>query len=201
MGRFDSSTDRNRMSVVSAGTKVPVTVTYLRADTQPRGVAPPLPGAARIEHAINPPVWFFLALYQAVGGEYEWTDRVRQAQKAPGDLAQFVKHPDVEVWVAYRAGWPNGFFVLDWRAQATCDLAYFGLVRGAIGQGLGGALLKTALHKGWSRTGTHAMTVNTCTLDHPRALALYQSVGFSPVTTKTYTHTLTRDRDPTTFPP
>jgi GNAT superfamily N-acetyltransferase len=67
-------------------------------------------------------------------------------------------------------GWPQGFFLLDWRSAGRCDLAYFGLVPQAVGRGLGSWLLQSAILTGWARDGVEKMTVNTCTLDHPRAL-------------------------------
>ncbi|HPD94006.1 MAG TPA: hypothetical protein PLG62_16205, partial [Pararhodobacter sp.] len=64
----------------------------------------------------------------------------------------------------------------------------------AVGQGLGSFLLKTAILTGWDRPGTHLMTVNTCTLDHPRALAQYQRMGFTPARTEVRSRVLTRDQ-------
>jgi hypothetical protein len=50
-------------------------------------------------------------------------------------------------------GWPQGFFMLDWRDAGLCDLAYFGLVPQAIGRGLGWWLLQCAILTGWGRDG------------------------------------------------
>ena len=94
-----------------------------------------------------------------------------------------------------RSGWPHGFFILDGRAAGICDLAYFGLVPEAIGQGLGLFLIETAVHMAWDREGVRRMTVNTNSLDHPRALPLYQRAGFEPVRRETHSRVLTRDRD------
>ena len=47
----------------------------------------------------------------------------------------------------------------------------------------------------WDRPGTRRVTVNTNTLDHPRALPLYQKAGFAPVRRETRRRVLTRDRD------
>jgi GNAT superfamily N-acetyltransferase len=74
------------------------------------------------------------------------------------------------------------------------------MVPEAVGTGLGGRLLKVALAKGWARPGVARMTVNTCTLDHPRALDLYQRAGFVPLRTEDRTRTLTRDRDLSRLP-
>lgn len=188
------------MTVIPAGTEVPVTVTYLEMDGPPRDAPPALPADTRLERAENPPVWFFLALYDAVGRDYEWRDRFEQAENDPGALAAFVSDPKVELWTLYRDGWPQGFFQLDFRQQGICDLAYFGMVPQAVGGGLGGTLLRIAVAKGWQRAGVAKMTVNTCTLDHPRALGLYRRMGFDPVDSQERVHTLHRDRDPAGFP-
>jgi hypothetical protein len=39
------------------------------------------------------------------------------------------------------------------------------------------------------------MTVNTNTLDHPRALALYQKMGFVPVRREDRSRVVTRERE------
>ena len=187
------------MTVIPAGTEVSFTVTYLEMPEDPGLNAPGLPGGVRLEHAVNPPVWFFLTMYEAVGRDYEWRDRLDQAEKDPETRAAFVSDPSVEMWVAYAKGWPQGFFMLDWQQAGVCDLAYFGLVPQAVGTGLGGALLRIAIAKGW-RAGVAKMTVNTCTLDHPRALELYQKAGFRPVATVDRTRVLHRDRDTSLHP-
>jgi GNAT superfamily N-acetyltransferase len=64
----------------------------------------------------------------------------------------------------------------------------------AVGRGWGKALLKTAILTGWAREGVERMTVNTCTLDHPRALIQYQRFGFAPVRTEVHSRILTRDQ-------
>lgn len=183
------------MSVVPAGTEVPFTVTYLEMTEAPERTPPPLPEGVRLERAIDPPVWFFLSLYDVVGREYEWQDRFEQAETDPEALQAFVRDPEVVIWTAYANGYPQGFFQLDWREAGTCDLAYFGLVPQAIGRGLGRALLETAVATGWSRPETTRMTVNTCTLDHPRALALYQKLGFRPIRRQQRRRVLVHDRD------
>ena len=58
--------------------------------------------------------------------------------------------------------------------------AYFGLMPEFMGRRLGPYLLRWAVDAAWS-TQPDKVTVNTCTLDHPKALSLYQKVGFRPV--------------------
>jgi GNAT superfamily N-acetyltransferase len=93
-----------------------------------------------------------------------------------------------------RAGWPHGFFILDCRDPDICDLALFGLAPQATGRGLGTYLLQTAVHMAWDRPAAVRVTVNTNSLDHPRALPLYQRAGFLPVRRETRSRVLSRDR-------
>ncbi|MEM6973401.1 MAG: GNAT family N-acetyltransferase [Pseudomonadota bacterium] len=156
------------------------TVTYLEMSARPRVPIPPAPtGAAlAILAAEAPPVDWFLYLYRTVGAAWQWSDWL----KAPrADLEAFVGDPQVRIHTLMVDGWPGGFFMLDHRRLGVTDLAYFGLVPQAIGRGLGHWLLATAVDAAWATPGTVRVTVNTCTLDHPRALGLYQRIGFSPV--------------------
>jgi GNAT superfamily N-acetyltransferase len=177
-----------------AGDEVEVTVTYLEMATRPawpRPHLPPGPPSALIG-AERPPVWYFLDLYRHVGEAYEWTD---QSAAPEGDVAAFLHDPAVMLYTFMRDGWPHGFFILDARVDAACELAYFGLVPDAIGRRLGTFLLQTAVHMAWDRPGVTRVTVSTNSLDHPRALPLYQKAGFVPVRRETIRRVLTRDRN------
>ena len=46
--------------------------------------------------------------------------------------------------------------------------------------------LKTAILTAWDSNKIETLTVNTCSLDHKRALQLYQRNGFSPVEFKDF---------------
>jgi GNAT superfamily N-acetyltransferase len=177
-----------------AGQRVDVVVTHLEMEARPaypRPHLPPGPVAALVA-AERAPVWYFLDLYRRVGEDYDWTDKLA----APGEeLAAFLHDPAVTLYTFIRDGWPHGFFVLDGRGTPSCNLAYFGLVPEAIGRGLGTFLLQTAVHMAWDRPGVARVTVNTNTLDHPRALPLYQKAGFLPVRRETVSRVLSRDRD------
>lgn len=180
------------MTMLPAGSEIDFTITWLEMDARPsfdRPSIPPGPPSALIQ-AGQPPVWYFLSLYRAVGAEYEWTDMLAVPNE---EHAARLAHPDVTLYTLMRDGWPAGFFLLDGREEGLCDLAYFGLVPEAIGQGLGKYLLHTAIHLGWDRN-PDKMTINTCTLDHPRALQMYQKAGFVPVRQETRKRVLTSPR-------
>ncbi len=182
------------MTSAAPGDEIAYTVTYLEMTARPsypRPSLPPGPPTALIA-AEKPPVWYFLALYDAVGADYEWTDR---HEDAPDELEAFLHDREVTLYTLMRTGWPAGFFLLDTRDPGICDLAYFGLTPEAIGLNLGTYLLQTAIYAAWDQNGVEKVTVNTNSLDHPRALPLYQKSGFSPVRQEQLSRVLTRPRD------
>ena len=181
------------MSRLKPGDRVDYVITWLEMTERPRRPAPPLPvgqDAARWA-AKAPPADYFLYLYRAVGAEYEWTDWL---MRPSGDAEAFIGDPRVTLYTMLLDGCPGGFFVLDARAAGTVDLSYFGLMPRAIGRGLGHWLLAQAIESGWSMRGTERLTVNTNTLDHPRALGLYQKLGFRPVRRERHSREVTRER-------
>ncbi|WP_417597872.1 GNAT family N-acetyltransferase [Pararhodobacter oceanensis] len=181
------------MHAFKAGDKVDYRVTWLEMRQRPSFGWPSLPVGreAMLVRADTPPWWYFLSLYDAVGRDYAWTDRHNTPRE---ELNAWIQHADVALYTLIGAGWPQGFFVLDWREEGICELAYFGLVPEAVGRGLGRWLLQSAIMTGWDREGIQKMTVNTCTLDHPRALAQYQRMGFSPVRTEIHSRVLVKDQ-------
>lgn len=176
-----------------AGERIDYVVTFLEMEARPHYPRPPMPlgPVSALLAADAPPAWWFLALYDAVGSAYEWTD---QHDKPRAEVEAYLADPAVTVYTLMRDGWPHGFFVLDGRAPGACDLGYLGVAPEAIGQGLGRFLLQTAVHMAWNRPGVARVTVNTNSLDHPRALPLYQKAGFAPVRRETRSRILTRDR-------
>lgn len=157
-------------------------VTWLEMTARPARPRLPLPaGRIALLQAHDPPVRFFRYLYDGVGADYDWTDLHGWPEEK---LRDFVQNAQVEIHVAYVAGVPAAFAMLDFREAKACDLAYFGVMPEFIGHRLGSWLLMEAIHMAWDREIAR-MTVNTCTLDHPRALPLYQKCGFQPVRQET----------------
>jgi GNAT superfamily N-acetyltransferase len=187
------------MTLQPAGSTIHYRITWLEMTDRPGWDWPRLPlgETAALVRAEAPPAWYFLSLYDAVGRDYAWEDRHKDDE---GALSGWLADPQVALWSMMRQGWPQGFFVLDSRDLEVTDLAYFGLVRQVIGRGLGSFLLRTAILSAWERPGLRKLTVNTCSLDHPRALASYQKHGFSVVAQEARTRVLTRDRDLSQIP-
>ncbi len=146
------------------------TISYLRMDHPPKGSKPDL----QILRASPFAPWYFLALYRAIGAQYHWSDMLELPPKA---LEDYCNDPNQALYSLIHRGQPAGMFLLN-QEGANTDLGYFGLTPNALGQGLGSALLDYAIHQAWERKGISSMSVNTCTLDHERALPLYLSRGF-----------------------
>jgi GNAT superfamily N-acetyltransferase len=154
--------------------QVQVDVTFLRMDAPPEDPPRPLPPGVRVEQARRCSVPFYRYLYDTVGEPWLWWMR-RTASDA--ELAALLALPAVSINVLMQDGEPAGFYELDRRHAHAVNLAYFGLMPWAIGTGLGRAFLRHAVDTAWSGEAA-ALTVNTCTADHPRALPAYLAAGF-----------------------
>lgn len=154
---------------------LPTTVTFLEMRAKPQLDAPAPLGNYSLLHVENPPVHFYRYLYREVGRHHAWFDRERMSDD---ELAAEVQHEDVELYVLYVNGAPAGYAELDFRPMPNeAELAYFGLIPDFIGQGFGKYLLVQAIGLAWRRNPGR-LIVQTCTLDHPGALPLYQKCGF-----------------------
>jgi len=155
--------------------KLTTVVSYLEMQGAPS--LPPLPAPRNdltVLRAVRPTTSFYRFLYDRVGAPWLWTDRRRLAD---GELRLILDDDRVEVWVLYAGGVPAGYVELDRRLPEEIELAYFGLMPEFIGARLGPWLLDWAIARAWSY-GPRRFWVHTQTLDHPRALSLYQERGF-----------------------
>ncbi|HEY0974850.1 MAG TPA: GNAT family N-acetyltransferase [Solimonas sp.] len=135
-------------------------------------------------------------LYTAVGGHWYWRDRL------PWSYARWMAwldRPELETWVLYARGTPAGYIELERQAGGDVEIAYFGLMREFLGQGLGGHLLTLGIDRAWAM-GTASepvrrVWVHTCSLDGPAALANYEARGLVRYDEETKTATLPPQAD------
>lgn len=156
---------------------IDVTVTFLEM-LKPPGHYPPLPVGHQLAllRAKTMPLHFYRYLIDRVGRKWHWVNALRLDDEA---LSARVHDPDREIRVLYIDGAPAGFFELKpWPEMV--ELAYFGLMEHALGLRLGRWFLGAAIEACWEYAPKQVM-VQTCTLDHPAALPLYQKLGFTPV--------------------
>jgi ribosomal protein S18 acetylase RimI-like enzyme len=151
------------------------TITYLEMHGRPTHAHAPTPGLRlALLRAEECTVSFYRYLYAAVGEPWLWFERRLLDDAA---LAAIIRRPTTEIEVLYVKGVPAGYFELERSNPEEVELAYFGLVPEFIGRGLGRWFLEAAVEAGW-RGPTKRLWVHTSTFDHPRALGLYQRVGF-----------------------
>ena len=158
------------------GATLEVTVTWLEMTARPTRPSFARPPGIALMRAADPGAAFYRYLYDRVGADWLWYERRALDDAA---LEAIVSDERVEIYVLYRNGAPAGFAELDRRQSDGIELAYFGLMPGFIGRGLGVWLLHEAIDIAWSYE-PERLWLHTCTLDHPRALPLYQRAGFVP---------------------
>lgn len=158
------------------GRKVDVTITYLRQTARPAFAPQPRPNRKlSILRAEKPAVHFYRYLYDLVGGPWNWVSRKRLSD---AELAAIVESDAVYLYVLYVDGAPAGMAEIDAGDAPVVYIRFFGLAPEFIGKGLSRYFLSNAIDLAWSH-GPTEVRIETCTLDHPAALALYQKFGFT----------------------
>jgi len=157
--------------------RIPMTVTFLEMRARPTALPPPVPrGKVAILRSEKPPAHFYRYLYDTIGERYYWVDRRKLSREK---LTEIIQSPGNLLYVLYTDGTPAGMGEIELRANGTANISYFGLMPEAIGRRLGYFFLYHTCMNAWAHP-ISKLLVNTCTLDHPRALPLYQRMGFVP---------------------
>jgi ribosomal protein S18 acetylase RimI-like enzyme len=158
-----------------------ITTTYLemtdRARLRPAGCTDP---RFRIVEATVKQWRFNRFLYELVGRDWDWTDKLPWSDD---QWRAYVEDERLRTLVAYHGGAVAGYAELQERDHAV-EIAYLGLAPEFLGRGFGGALLTRTLEEAWA-TGPARVWVHTCTLDHPAALRNYQARGMEVYKTET----------------
>jgi len=158
------------------GRKVDVTITYLRQTARLSYAPQPRPNRKlSILRAEKPPVHFYRYLYYLVGGPWHWVSRKRLSD---AELAAIIESDAVHLYVLYVDGVPAGMAEIDAEEAPVVHIRFFGFAPEFIGKGLSRYFLSNAIDLAWSH-GADEVRIETCTLDHPAALALYQKFGFT----------------------
>lgn len=138
----------------------------------------PLPRPSRrlaIMRAEKPPLAFYRFLFNGVGEPHRWVSRRYLSDEA---LRRHVHDPQCHIYVLYADGSPVGYGEVDGRTEGHAAIKFFGLLPEAQGQGLGRWFFREVTDLAWQlRRGR--VIIETCTLDSPRALQLYQREGFT----------------------
>jgi ribosomal protein S18 acetylase RimI-like enzyme len=114
-------------------------------------------------------------LYAEIGRPHGWVDRATWTRE------RWQRHVEgLETWLATVRGTPAGLCELMRHGDGRVEVYVFGVLPAVQGQGAGGALLTAAALRGWE-LGATRVTVDTCDLDGPHALANYRARGFAVV--------------------
>lgn len=160
-------------------TTISARITYLEMTVR-SSIAVPTPSGLRLAvlRASDMPLHFYRYLYEQVGRDHNWMMRRLQSD---AEVTAAIHADTAEIHVLYADGSPAGFFELDLRNRPeSVTLLYFGLVPDFQGRGLARFFLQEAIAAAWAHS-PQKLALQTNTLDSPRALQLYQKMGFQPV--------------------
>lgn len=154
---------------------MPSKITWLEMLEPPRSapLQPPLPGT-EIVRALAPAPHFYRYLYDTIGAAWLWS---RRRLMGDDELAAIIKAETTDLRVLWVHGVPAGYVELDFSEHPDVNLAYFGLMPEFTGRHLGPWLLDWAIRHAFAKGATR-LHLNTCDLDHPKALATYEAAGF-----------------------
>ncbi|MDF2811504.1 MAG: family acetyltransferase [Microvirga sp.] len=155
--------------------KVASIVTYLEMHEPPAiSGTTPLGGYSleRLTHDLGR----YRTLFAQIGEPWLWFGR---AVMDDASVSEILCHPDIEAFALVLDGVDIGLLELDFRAGNEVELAYFGLVPGTTGKGIGRVLMEEAIRRAFDRP-VKRFFVHTCSLDHPGAVTFYVRSGFRP---------------------
>lgn len=169
---------------------VPV-VTWYYEMRDPQELRPGRVGQASVERVAAPSADLSRAFYEHVGRDWSWVGRLSWTDK---EWADWVRRHGYEIWIARVGETPAGYLELDGNPAGDVEIAYFGLLPGYIGRGLGGQLLTAGVRRAWGR-GASRVWLHTCSLDGPHARANYAARGFRHYRTVEETLDIPPDED------
>lgn len=154
-------------------------ITHLEMTARPAArIAMPHGQRVALMRAREMPVSFYRYLYREVGKPHHWMLR---RETRDDELAAIIRSANTQIEVLYVDGCPAGFCELDLSQKPDqAEILYFGLMPEFQGRGLAKFFLSEGIHAAWDHDPAR-VTIHTNTLDSPRALQLYQRMGFVPV--------------------
>ncbi len=155
---------------------VPAKVWYLEMHQAPVAEFVTRPGTGFVETDKPLTTAAYREVYYGVGEAWDWLDRMVMPD---AELDALINRDDT---FHYR------FYIQDQLAgmaeyvvtPAFTEVQYFGLLPAFVGKGWGLYFLNQVIYQAW-QFGRPLIQLNTCSLDHPNALSVYQKAGFKIV--------------------
>jgi GNAT superfamily N-acetyltransferase len=112
-------------------------------------------------------------LYEYVGADWQWTDRLVWSAEQWRD---FAAADNLRTFVAQRQGSIAGYYELQHQEGDNVEIVSFGLTPEFVGRRYGGPLLDSAIENAFA-WNARRVWLHTCTNDHPNALNNYLKSG------------------------
>jgi GNAT superfamily N-acetyltransferase len=151
-------------------------VTCLEMTAKPHRALAAFPADLRLKRFAPGDLEGHRALFRSVGSDLMWFSRLIMTDE---ELAAIIANPAVESYALMQGPDTLGMLELNFSDPPNCELAFYGLVPEAIGQGFGRALMDEAIRRAWAKP-INRFWVHTCTFDSPLALPFYIRSGFAP---------------------
>jgi ribosomal protein S18 acetylase RimI-like enzyme len=155
--------------------KIASIVTYLEMRDRPDHPKRPKPAGWSLQPLAGD-LDRYRTLFRRIGEPWLWFSR---AVMPDDKLLEILGDPKVEAHALNDGSADIGLLELDFRSTDEAELAFLGVVPGAIGQGAGRHLMDEAVSRAFAKP-VRRFFVHTCSLDHPGALAFYMKSGFIP---------------------
>jgi GNAT superfamily N-acetyltransferase len=122
----------------------------------------------------------YLAIYKAVGRDYNWNYRPGQTFQ---EINEILNSPLNMIYYFYHQDAPIGLAEIDWTDSLAPEIVHFGLTPEYLNKGIGKNFLNNLLLELWEKQ-IDRVWLSTCEMDHPKAINFYQQAGFKIVKTK-----------------
>ncbi len=159
-------------------TTAPTKVYYLQMHMDPHFILPVKQAGAikLLEKPVSAETYRYY--YKNVGLQYNWLDRLAMSTE---DLQSKINEANIEIFALQVDNEDAGY--AEFAVLKDCvEIVYFGLFASFVGKGLGKFFLQWCINKAWSYEPKW-IQLNTCSLDHPNALGVYESAGFKIIRT------------------
>ncbi len=155
--------------------RIHVTTHFLHMHHAPAGCLSPPECDIQIKHERSLTPAAYRALYNGVGAPWLWYER---SVLSDSELAALIVDPAVSIYTLHQADEILGYTELRHGPKDETQILYFGLMPCHIGKGFGHYFLEWTVRTAFA-AGIKRLWVHTCSLDHHRALASYERVGFT----------------------
>ena len=125
-------------------------------------------------HIENVAIADYRQIYNEIGMDWHWVNRRHMSD---GDLSAIIHKPTTEVFFLKQNNRIIGFTEFNLAPFPDVEIVFVGLVSEFIGHGLGKAILSAGLDYLYSKN-PQRIYIQTCSLDHPNAISMYQRFGF-----------------------